>query len=134
MKKQSTFTKKWVLKEQVKLCQCEYIKVTNTKTESMIARIWKGQTKIGHLEEYTEFMKFRAIPDYKKTDGFIKLTFLKRTDSKFAYFKLITFWENLEVIENFAGKDLEKAKYYPEDKNYLIDYPDKVTHYEVFAE
>ena len=100
----------------------------------MIARIWKGRTKIEHLEAYTEFMKVRAIPDYKKTEGFVKLTFLKRTDNEFAYFNLITFWKDLEVIENFAGADLEKAKYYEEDKNYLIDFPEKVTHYEVFAE
>lgn len=100
----------------------------------MIARIWKGKTKIEHLEEYTEFMKVRAIPDYKKTDGFVKLSFLKRTDHEYAYFNLITYWTDLKVIENFAGPDLEKAKYYEEDKNYLIDFPEKVTHYEVFAE
>ena len=100
----------------------------------MIARIWKGRTKIEHLEKYTDFMKVRAIPDYKKTEGFVKLTFLKRTDEKFAYFKLITFWENLDVIKNFAGEDFEKAKYYKEDRNYLIDFPEKVMHYEVFAE
>ena len=100
----------------------------------MIARIWKGRTKIKHLEEYTAFMKVRAIPDYKKTDGFIKLTFLKRTDNEFAYINLQTFWKNLEVVKNFAGDDFEKAKYYPEDKSYLIDFPEKVTHYEVFSE
>ena len=100
----------------------------------MIARIWKGQTKIEHLDAYTTFMKARAIPDYKKTDGFVKLTFLKRVDEEFAYFNLITFWVNLEVIKNFAGHDFEKAKYYPEDKNYLIDFPENVIHYEVFAD
>jgi len=100
----------------------------------MIARIWKGITRIEHVEEYTAFMKARAIPDYKKTDGFLKLTFLKRTDQEFAYFDLLTFWKNIEVIKNFAGDDFEKAKYYPEDKRYLIDFPEKVIHYEVFAE
>ena len=100
----------------------------------MIARICQGRTKVEHLEEYTNFMKVRAIPDYKKTDGFIKLTFLNRIDDEFAYFNLITYWKNLEVIKNFAGTDFEKAKYYPEDKNYLIDFPEKVTHYEVFAD
>lgn len=100
----------------------------------MIARVWKGRTKIEHLEEYTEFMKVRAIPDYEKTIGFVKLTFLRKTDSDFAYFNLITFWENLDVIKKFAGSDVDKAKYYEEDKNYLIEFPEKVTHYEVFAE
>lgn len=99
----------------------------------MIARIWEGRTKIEHLDAYTTFMKVKAIPDYSKTDGFVRLTFLKRTDADIAYFKLITFWENMEVIKNFAGKDLEKAKYYEEDKNYLVDFPESVIHYEVFA-
>ena len=100
----------------------------------MIARIWKGRTKIEHLDEYTSFMKTRAIPDYKKTAGFVKLVFLKRTDNELAYFDLITFWDNLEVIKNFAGEDYKKAKYYPEDKNYLVDFPKEVIHYEVFAD
>ncbi len=100
----------------------------------MIARIWKGKTKIEHLEEYTDFMKVKAIPDYSQVEGFIKLTFLKRIDTDYAYFDLITYWENKELIKGFAGSDFEKAKYYPEDKIYLIDFPEKVTHYEVFAE
>lgn len=100
----------------------------------MIARIWNGKTKIEHLDEYTEFMKIKAIPDYKNTDGFVKLTFLKRSDNEYAYFNLITFWKNIQVIKNFAGNDFEKAKYYSEDKYYLIDFPERVTHYEVFAE
>ena len=99
----------------------------------MIARIWKGQTKLEHLEAYEAFMKKRAIPDYTQTEGFEKLIFLKRSDDQFAYFELITFWENLQVIKNFAGEDLKKAKYYPEDENFLIDFPEEVIHYEVFA-
>jgi len=38
------------------------------------------KTKIEHLDDYTEFMKVRAIPDYEKTSGFIKLTFMRRAD------------------------------------------------------
>lgn len=100
----------------------------------MIARIWKGCTKVEHFEEYTTFMKDRAIPDYKNTEGFLKLTFLRRKDENYAYFELLTFWENMDVIKNFAGADHEKAKYYPEDEKYLIEFPETVTHYEVFAE
>ncbi len=100
----------------------------------MIARIWHGKTKIEDFEEYTEFLKLRAIPDYKGTNGFVKLTFLRRIEGNIGHFTLITFWENLEVIKNFAGEDFEKAKYYPEDKKFLLEFEEKVTHYEVFAE
>ena len=100
----------------------------------MIARIWHGKTKIHDYETYTEFMKTKAIPDYKKTKGFIKLTFLRKKTRNFGHFTLITFWENLSVIKNFAGDDFEKAKYYPEDKMFLIEFEEKVSHHEVFAE
>ena len=100
----------------------------------MIARIWKGKTKREHLEAYEQFMNERAVPDYSKTPGFVKLIFLKRKDTEYAHFELITFWENMEVIRNFAGDDTEKAKYYPEDQNFLLEFPEKVVHFEVFAD
>ena len=100
----------------------------------MIARIWEGKTKAEDFEAYTEFMKSKAIPDYKKTDGFIKLVFLRRIEGEIAYFKLITFWENLEVIKNFAGADHEIAKYYPKDQDFLLEFEEKVMHYDVFAD
>ena len=100
----------------------------------MIARIWTGRTKAEDFEAYTDFMKTRAIPDYNSTEGFVKLSFLRQVDQEFAHFKLVTYWENLEVIKNFAGADFEIAKYYPEDQNYLLDFPETVEHFEVFAE
>lgn len=100
----------------------------------MIARIWHGKTKIEDYETYTEFLKVKAIPDYQKTNGFLKLIFLRNTKDNVGHFTLITFWENLEVIKNFAGEDFERAKYYPEDEAFLLEFEEKVTHYEVFAE
>ena len=100
----------------------------------MIARIWMGRTKAQDLEAYTDFLKARAIPDYRGTEGFVKLSFLRRSDEEFAYFQLVTYWENLEVIKRFAGEDVDLAKYYPEDEGFLLEFPKRVTHFEVFAE
>ena len=79
-------------------------------------------------------MVSRAIPDYKNTVGFKKLVFLRKLENDTGVFTLITFWENMAAIKNFAGEDYEKAKYYPEDGQFLLEFPDKVTHYEVFAD
>ena len=98
----------------------------------MIARIWHGKTDKASYEAYSEFLKQVAIPDYRKTPGFEGLTFLRRRIGKEAHFKLITYWTNLEMIKNFAGNDIEKAKYYPEDEDFLLEYEEKVEHYEVF--
>jgi len=100
----------------------------------MIARVWKGKTKIEHSEIYKKFIEERDIPDYRKAKGFIKLTFLKRADKEYSYFELITFWQDLEIIKNFTGPDFEEAVSYKEDEKYLVDFPGSVIHYEVFAE
>lgn len=100
----------------------------------MIARIWHGTTKAADYEVYTAFMKSEAIPDYQKTAGFVKLSFLRSIEDQIAHFTLITYWKNLEVIKNFAGEDFEIAKYYPKDKEYLLVFEEKVKHYEVFAD
>ena len=100
----------------------------------MVARIWHGKTKIEDYKEYTILMKSKAIPDYEKTDGFKKLIFLRNIKDNIGHFTLITFWENMEVIKNFAGDDFEKAKYYPEDSKFLLEFEEKVTHHEVFAD
>lgn len=60
-------------------------------------------------------MKERAITDYRKTEGFVKLVFLRNIKDNAGHFTLITFWKDIDVIKNFTGKDFEKAKYYPED-------------------
>jgi len=98
----------------------------------MIARIWNGRTSAEHYEEYTTFMKERAVPDYKGTEGFVKLSFLRKVEGDIAYFKLVTYWESMEVIKNFAGDDYSKAKYYPEDEKYLLEFEEHVQHFEVF--
>jgi heme-degrading monooxygenase HmoA len=99
----------------------------------MIARIWHGKTNTARFEAYTAFLNQVAIPDYKKTAGFKGLSFLRQIKSGEGHFTLITYWDNLEVIKNFAGDDFEKAKYYPEDDDYLLEFEEKVTHFEVFA-
>lgn len=100
----------------------------------MIARIWHGRTKADDYEAYTTFLKERAIPDYQGTEGFVRLIFLRRLEGDEAHFVLITFWKDLEAIKRFAGEDHEKAKYYPEDQDFLLEFEEHVKHYEVFAE
>ena len=100
----------------------------------MIARIWHGKTAAKHYDEYTEFTKRVTIPDYSSTDGNRGMTFLRRVDGEEAHFTLITYWDSIEAIKQFAGDDYEKAKYYPDDQNYLLEFEEKVVHHEIFFE
>ena len=100
----------------------------------MIARIWHGRTKIEDYEEYTELMITKAVPDYEKTAGFKKLSFLRNIEGNEGHFTLITYWEDIKAIKKFAGEDYNIPKYYSEDKKFLLEFENRVIHYEVFAE
>lgn len=99
----------------------------------MIARIWHGKTDAKDFEPYSDFLKKVAIPDYASIPGNKGMTFLRRIEKDEAHFTLVTFWESLEAVKKFAGLDYEKAKYYREDKLFLLEFEEKVVHYEVFA-
>ena len=98
----------------------------------MIARIWHGKTSVAKSEQYKKFLLEVAVNDYRSVAGLQGLQFLHRIEKEEAHFTLITLWPSVEVIKEFAGEDYEKAKYYPEDKNFLLAFEEKVTHYEVF--
>ncbi len=97
-----------------------------------IVRIWSGKVPVEKAEEYSRFLAEKAIPDYSKTPGNRGVIILRELDDeKFVKFTLITFWESLESIKKFAGNEYWKAKYYDEDKDFLIDFPERVEHYKI---
>jgi len=100
----------------------------------MIVRMWHGKVDSSKADEYSEFMKARAAPDYSSVDGLQKLIFLRRVKADITHFMLITYWDSMESVKKFAGDRPEKAKYYPEDDQYLLEKEETSELYEVFFE
>lgn len=79
-------------------------------------------------------MKEKAVPDYNSVPGLKKLMFLKRLEGDIAHFLLVTHWESIAAVKQFAGDRPEKAKYYPEDDDFLLEKEETSALYEVFYE
>jgi heme-degrading monooxygenase HmoA len=97
----------------------------------MIARLWHGRTRLEKGDEYMRFLVERAVPDYKSTAGNRTVRILRRNGEEAAHFYILTTWDSREAIEGFAGKDIEAAKYYPEDKDFLLEFEPHVQHFEI---
>ncbi len=97
----------------------------------MIIRMWHGRVNRNDARAYREFLKQRAIPDYQSVKGNIDVKILERREEDATHFITMTMWESLDAIKAFAGENLERAKYYPEDKGYLLEFEATVVHYEV---
>lgn len=99
----------------------------------MIARIWHGRTTAAQADAYLEFLLQRAVPDYASVPGNRGVYILRRVERDEAHFLALTHWDSPGVIEAFAGNDISRAKYYPEDRGFLLEFEPTVRHYELHA-
>lgn len=100
----------------------------------MIVRMWHGRVPTSKAEEYGVFTNARAIPDYRSVQGNLGVYVLRRVEGDITHFITLTFWASLEAIKGFAGENVEAAKYYPEDKDFLLEFEPTVLHYEVIGQ
>ena len=97
----------------------------------MIARSWKGATKAQDAEAYLEYLHATGFSEYRKTPANRGVLGLRRIVKDRAEFLLISLWDSKEAIKQFAGDDIDKAVFYPEDERFLVERDNHVSHYEV---
>ncbi len=99
----------------------------------VITRIWHGKTKIEHADAYLEILEKTGVKDYKSTPGNLAVEVWRRKEKDICHFWTVTKWDSYESIKQFAGEGYENAKYYSEDKKYLLEFEEKVIHTETFV-
>jgi heme-degrading monooxygenase HmoA len=99
----------------------------------MIARTWHGIVPREKAAAYHAFLLRQAVPDYRTISGNRGVYVLRRLEGAEVHFLLVSLWDSLGAIEAFAGADVERARYYPEDPAFLVELEPTATHYEVLA-
>lgn len=97
----------------------------------MIVRLWHGRVPVSKAPAYRQLLNRHAIPDYQSVAGNLSVHVLERSEGDITHFITLTFWKDMDAIKAFAGDDAELAKYYPEDRDFLLEFEPKVVHYEV---
>jgi len=100
----------------------------------MIARTWTGAVRAADADAYLEYLHRTGFPEYAATPGNRGVLGLRRMVGDRAEFLLITLWDSEAAIRAFAGEDIERAVFYPEDERFLIERGERVNHYEVVHE
>jgi len=93
--------------------------------------MWHGRTRKEDAQAYEEFLIKRAIPDYRSVPGNIDVSILRWDEEEVTHFITRTHWDSENSIRAFAGDEILKAKYYPEDERYLLEFEPAVVHYKV---
>ena len=99
----------------------------------MIVRNWHGRVPAEKAAAYLDLMRDVAIPDYRKTPGNLGAWALSRREGDVVHVEMLTFWTDMDAIRAFAGEDVERAKYYDFDADYLLEMEPTVRHYAAFG-
>ncbi|MET0399642.1 MAG: antibiotic biosynthesis monooxygenase [Longimicrobiaceae bacterium] len=97
----------------------------------MIARLWHGAVPADRADAYLEYLNRTGVPDYRATGGNRGVQVLRREEDGRTHFLLVSLWASWDAVRAFAGDDPERARYYPEDDEFLLELEPRVTHYEV---
>jgi len=97
----------------------------------MIERHWKGIARKERANEYIDHLRTDTFQEIKKIKGFISASILKSDVSQGVEFLVITRWETLGAIKQFAGEKIDAAVVPKLVQDIMLKYDEKVRHYEV---
>jgi hypothetical protein len=97
----------------------------------MIARQWHGRVRASDAGAYYQYLLRTGLKDYRLTPGNRGVQIFRRRDGDVVHYLLTTLWDSWTSIQTFAGEDVTRARYYPEDAEFLLELEPAVTHWEV---
>jgi heme-degrading monooxygenase HmoA len=99
----------------------------------MIARIWHGRTRASDANAYRDYVMGSGVNELQRTLGNRGVFLLRKLTKTEAEFLVISLWDSFGAIHSFAGGDLEKARYFDQDRKFLLEFEPNVVHYEVLS-
>jgi hypothetical protein len=99
----------------------------------MIARHWRGWTKLADAAAYQGLLTQSVLPALKNIEGYQGGYVLRQEHDGEAEFVVINFFDCLESVKRFAGDDYRTPVFEPEAKRLLSRIENIAYHYEVCA-
>lgn len=97
----------------------------------MISRHWKGIIKSEETENYVRHLKMDTFPQLATIKGFIEAVILKRAVDQGMEFLIITTWDSIDAISQFAGEKSDVAVIPPMAQAMMVEFDSFVVHYEI---
>lgn len=103
-------------------------------TSHVIFRKWTGRIRTAQQDEYVAYIVGTGLDDYARTPGNLGFEMLLRDlGNGETEVSTLSWWTSIDAIRAFAGDDPERARYYPEDDQYLVHRPTHAEHHRVIA-
>lgn len=100
----------------------------------LISRVWTGRTARANADAYAKLLRAEILPGLaERVDGFRGGYVLRRVVEDEVEFVVLTMFDSLEAVQQFAGADYELAVVEPEARKLLTQADERASHYETSA-
>jgi heme-degrading monooxygenase HmoA len=99
----------------------------------LVAREWRGRVKKEKAEEYARYLLAEGVDKIAAINGNQGVQMLRVDEGDAVEFVVISYWPSIDSIKAYAGESYEKPHHLPKDREYLIELPQRVRHYQVLA-
>lgn len=97
-----------------------------------ISRQWIGLCKKERANDYILHLQEETFQELLTLKGFLRASILKRELSEGIEFLIVTEWESLESIKQFAGEEVATAVVPPAVQEMMVRFDKMVRHYEIY--
>ena len=100
----------------------------------LISRHWKGVAKSEEADNYIHHLRDDTFPKLARIEGFIKASILRRPIGEGTEFLIVTTWQSMEAVREFAGEPVNTAVVPLSVQAMMVEYDREVLHYEIVEE
>ena len=95
-----------------------------------ILREWRAEIRRATSDAYMAYVRDTGIAEYRRTPGNLgAVVAVRDIDATRSEVVTLSWWTSVEAIRAFAGDPPDRARYFPDDDQYLLTRPDHVRHY-----
>ena len=96
-----------------------------------VARMWRGKVPCARADEYQKYLNDSGITKLRAIKDNLGVQMFRRDHGDESEFIVISYWPNRDAIHAYAGADIEKVHELPRDREFLIEPPGTLHHYDV---
>jgi heme-degrading monooxygenase HmoA len=100
----------------------------------VVVRLWRGWTMTRDADRYERHYRSHVLATLRQVPGFRGAHLLRREVGEETEFVSLTFFEDLEAIRAFTGKEYDAAVVAGEARQVLVRYDARARHYDLAFE
>jgi heme-degrading monooxygenase HmoA len=97
----------------------------------MIARLWSARATPQNAAAYTDHFFQAVLPLVRRIRGYAGATVLQNEEAGQVEIIVITRWESMDAIREFAGDPIDQAVVTDHARELLLSHDDRVRHFRV---